>query len=54
MFVVHKLKRGEWCSCRLRITAFAVERLDSAGNCEGTDAFSAKTSLKILTGFQYS
>ena len=31
VFSAHKLRRGVWVSVKLRITAYAVERLDSSG-----------------------
>lgn len=31
LFAGHKLRKGSWVAVRMRITAFAVERLDAAG-----------------------
>ncbi|KAK9822709.1 hypothetical protein WJX81_005943 [Elliptochloris bilobata] len=31
-FAAYKLRKGRWVECRLRITAFAMERLDASGD----------------------
>ena len=31
MFAAYKLKKGQWVPTRMRVTAFAVERLDAEG-----------------------
>jgi hypothetical protein len=32
VFAAYKLKKGQWVPTRLRVTAFAVERLDADGD----------------------
>ena len=31
VFVAYKLRKGEWVPTKLRVTSFAVERLDADG-----------------------
>lgn len=45
VFVAYKLKKGQWIPSKLRVTSFAVERLDAYGE------WAALTALNALIAF---